>query len=64
MTDMENLLAMQAITLIVLVFLCYFLAAFKEEVEEDEKWLSRLILDNRATLVRLENKLDRKEGKA
>lgn len=61
MTDVDNLLVMQAISLIVLVFLCYLLADLKEEMQASEKWLSRLLLDNRATAMRLENKLDRKK---
>ena len=59
MTDVDNLLMMQAILLIVLVFLCYLLADLKEEMEASEKWLSRLLLDNRERAMRLENKLDR-----
>lgn len=61
MTDIENILVMQAITLIVLVFLCYLLADLKGDHEESEKWLSDLILDNRATLTRLENRLEEKK---
>lgn len=60
MTDVENLLVMQAIILVVLVFQCYLLVAFREEVKEEDKWLSSLILDNRSTLVRLENRMEDK----
>lgn len=61
MTDIENILVMQAITLIVLVFICYLLADLKGDHEESGKWLSDLILDNRATLTKLENRLEEKK---
>lgn len=60
MTDVDNILVMQTIVLIVLVFLCYLLVDLKEEAREEGKWLSGLILDNRSTLMRLENKLEEK----
>lgn len=59
MTDVDNILVMQTIMLIVLVFLCYLLVDLKEEAKSEGKWLSGLILDNRATLTRLENRLER-----
>lgn len=62
MTDIENIIAMQAITLIVLVFLCCLLADLKESHEESEKWLSSLISDNRATLMKLDNRAEEKKG--
>ena len=37
MTDIENVLVMQAITLIVLVVLCYLLVDPKESHEESKK---------------------------
>ena len=61
MTDIDNLLVMQVIIMIVLVFLYYLLADLKEEMEENEKWISSLILDNRSTLMRLENRMEEKK---
>ena len=58
MNDMDNILVMQTILLIVLVFLCYLLVDLKEEANAEGKWLSGLILDNRARLMRVENRLD------
>ena len=60
MNDMDNILVMQTIILIVLVFLCYLLVDLKEEAKTEEKWLSGLILDNRARLMRVENKLEKR----
>ena len=57
---MDNILVMQTIILIVLVFLCYLLVDLKEEAKTEEKWLSGLILDNRARLMRVENKLEKR----
>ena len=61
MNDMDNLLIMQVVGLIVLVFLCYLLADLKEDMETNAEWLSRLLLDNRARAMRLENKLEEKK---
>ena len=61
MTDMEKILVMQVVVLIVLVFLCYLLADLKEDMETNAEWLSRLLLDNRARAMRLENKLEEKK---
>lgn len=61
MNDMDNLLVIQVIVLIVLVFLCYLLADLKEDMEANAKWLSRLLLDNRARTMRIENKLEEKK---
>ena len=61
MNDMDNLLIMQVVVLIVLVFLCYLIADLKEDMEANAEWLSRLLLDNRARAMRLENKLEEKK---
>lgn len=61
MNDMNNLLIMQVVVLIVLVFLCDLLADLKEDMETNAEWLSRLLLDNRERAMRLENKLEEKK---